>query len=252
MAENKTGKSMPKGGRKGGSVFPRVTLRQAHEYAKKLVSKTHTGAQPAEVICPGVFDVQPKGKGNVRTSALRQYGWLEGNNEGMQATGAARSLCAAPAEQAVGLMQTACLLPRVFRKLYDTFQGDTVSPAKLRQQALAQNVHPESADECVSIFIDSLEYAQLGKRAEDDVEIVPAGTAVEPPGESADGKPECSDENEGETDQEKPVGDRVSGTGAGKDGSRRSVVHVNVNLDSSLDTEKLEKQLELLRRYGAL
>jgi hypothetical protein len=34
--------------------------------------------------------------------------------------------------------------------------------------------------------------------------------------------------------------------------SARSVIQINVTLDSSLDTEKLEKQLSLLRRFGAL
>jgi hypothetical protein len=35
-------------------------------------------------------------------------------------------------------------------------------------------------------------------------------------------------------------------------GSARAVFHVNVSLDSSLDTEKLERQLRLLRKYGAI
>ncbi len=34
----------PKGGRKGGTLFPKLNLKQALEYAEKLVSKTHTGA----------------------------------------------------------------------------------------------------------------------------------------------------------------------------------------------------------------
>ena len=32
----------------------------------------------------------------------------------------------------------------------------------------------------------------------------------------------------------------------------RAVFNVNVTLDSSLDTEKLQKQLELLKRFGAI
>jgi len=39
---------MPKGGRKGGTQFPRLDLKQAIEFNKKLVSKTHTAPQPAE------------------------------------------------------------------------------------------------------------------------------------------------------------------------------------------------------------
>jgi len=50
--------SPPKGGRKGGTGYPKVKLEQAVAYAKKLVGKTHTGPQPALTILPGVFEVQ--------------------------------------------------------------------------------------------------------------------------------------------------------------------------------------------------
>jgi len=48
-------KTMPKGGRKGGTVFPRLTLGKALEYATKLVSKTHIGPQPPNTVLVGVF-----------------------------------------------------------------------------------------------------------------------------------------------------------------------------------------------------
>ena len=54
MAESK--RVLPTGGgSKGGTRFPRIPLKKAHEYAKKLVSKTHTGPQSSDVILPGVF-----------------------------------------------------------------------------------------------------------------------------------------------------------------------------------------------------
>ena len=54
MIEKKT-RQMPKGGRKGGAVFPRVALSDALLFARKLVSKTHTSAQPQDVILTGVM-----------------------------------------------------------------------------------------------------------------------------------------------------------------------------------------------------
>jgi hypothetical protein len=47
--------SKSKGGRKGGTIYPKVTLDKAVQYSKKLVSKTHTGPQPKKIILPGVF-----------------------------------------------------------------------------------------------------------------------------------------------------------------------------------------------------
>ncbi|MBB5710186.1 hypothetical protein [Sphingomonas xinjiangensis] len=34
--------------------------------------------------------------------------------------------------------------------------------------------------------------------------------------------------------------------------SSKAIFHVNVNLDASLDSDKLEKHLALLKRYGAI
>jgi hypothetical protein len=61
----------PKGGRKGGAIFPRVPLEGAVKYARKLVSKTQISALPASTIYPGVFGVTGT-MGQVRVSALRR------------------------------------------------------------------------------------------------------------------------------------------------------------------------------------
>lgn len=46
-------KKPPKGGRRGGTTFPRVGLKKALEYSQKLVRKTHTGPQPEDAILRG-------------------------------------------------------------------------------------------------------------------------------------------------------------------------------------------------------
>jgi hypothetical protein len=74
-------------------------------------------------------------------------------------------------------------------------------------------------------------------------------TGSEPP-ESVSEQP-----NEAEESHKPPEGapdDEGSSDPATPKGSARAIFHVNVNLDSSLDTEKLQKQLELLKHYGAI
>jgi hypothetical protein len=82
---------MPRGGRKGGTQFPQVSLAKAADYAKKLVSKTHTGPQPAAIILKGVFDAKG-GKGQVRAGALKQYGLLAGSSDAYTASQLAKDL----------------------------------------------------------------------------------------------------------------------------------------------------------------
>lgn len=101
-SEKKT-RQMPKGGRKGGSVFPRLTLSDAVAYARKLVSKTHTSAQPKDVILSGVVGAKT-GTGDVRMSALKQYGFLKGDTKsGFSADDLAKKIDAAPPEELIPL-----------------------------------------------------------------------------------------------------------------------------------------------------
>ena len=103
VAPEKKARQMPKGGRKGGTVFPRVALKDAINYARKLVSKTHTAAQPKDVILSGVIGAKG-GTGDVRISALKQYGFLKGDvATHFTATALAKKIEAAPSEELVPL-----------------------------------------------------------------------------------------------------------------------------------------------------
>ena len=79
------------GGSKGGTRFPHTALKQALEYASNLVRKTHTAPQPESTILTGVFgNAGPEGQ--VRASALKQFGLLEGNRTAYQATELAKKI----------------------------------------------------------------------------------------------------------------------------------------------------------------
>ena len=265
----------PKGGKKGGKQFPRVSLKEAVGYAKKLVSRTFTAAQPRAIIFKGVFNSAGT-RGEERASAMRQYGFLDGTNEALTASQAARDLVVAIGDSQKSLLQQACLKPKVFNLLYSTFQGDKASAAQLRQQAVQNGVHPDTSDRCVELFIESALFAGLAAADGDQYQILSAITRTVDPDDGAPNA-DAPDADIAELDtsvQQPDLPERgaaatvppVSGTtplsAATPQPSpqqppngvppARSVIQINVNLDSSFETEKLEKQLELLRRYGAL
>jgi hypothetical protein len=94
-------RQMPKGGRKGGSVFPRTSFDTAIAYARRLVSKTHTGAQPQDVIFSGVVGAKGS-RGVTHMSALRQYGFLKGDlKSNFSADDLAIKIAASPPEELV-------------------------------------------------------------------------------------------------------------------------------------------------------
>lgn len=171
-AKNKT---MPTGRKKGGTIFPRVSLKQALNYAEKLVSKTHTGPQPESTILAGVFG-NAGGVGQIRASALKQFGLLEGDRNAYKATDLAKSISAAPDAERPELFQRAFLKPKVFQQVFETFHGDTVTAPKIRQRLLGLKVHPDSADSAVTIFLDSAEVSGLGIRDNDGIRLANASS----------------------------------------------------------------------------
>jgi hypothetical protein len=258
--EKQTAKKPPKGGRKGGTLFPKINLKQSLEYAKKLVSKTHTGAQPEKTILPGVFGNAGPG-GKVRASALKQYGLLEGAVDAYKATKLSKDIDAAPDEDRPPLLQRALLNSKLFSQIFETFHGDTVSKSKIEQRAKGLNVHPESAAECAQIFVDSAVTASLGTLSGDSIALVKAGSASPAAG------PIDADDVQDEIQEEKnkgPEDEHVGETGSGgknvnETGSQKLVkqgakpgVTLTLTVDPSSDPDKLEKQLKLLRHYGMI
>jgi hypothetical protein len=250
-------KTLPKGGRKGGTLFPKIDLKEALEYSAKLVSRTHTGAQPAKTILPGVFgSVTTPGK--VRASALKQFGLLEGTPQAYQASKVAKAIEAAPMEEKRALVERAFLSSRLFRDIYDTYCGDTVSSAKIKQQAQTLKVHPDSSEECVSIFVASAVAAGLATVDGDSITLTKRSVAG-----PADSEKVATDDRvpiTGVGTEDREVIETTQEPERGADaepelrshGKTTAGVTVNLNVDSSSDPDKLQKQLELLRKYGVI
>lgn len=252
-----TQRKPPKGGRKGGTVFPKIDLRQAHDYAKKLVSKTHSGPQPDTIILPGVFN-NAGAEGKVRASALKQFSLLEGKPTAYKATQLARDIVSSPPEELSPLLKKVCLAPKLFKTLFDTFQNDKVTISKVRQQAINLDVHPDTGDECVKIFVDSLQYAGLAKVDQNNRDniIVSKLTQVtsssskdsdtETPTETEIIQTNKSNIKEGETGESSSDSEQFNRR------FRSPSFQVSINIDPSMDPEKLEKLLKLLKQYGAI
>lgn len=245
----------PKGGRKGGTQFPQVALKEAIEYSKKLVSKTHTGPQPEKIVLAGVFG-SSNWMGKVRASALKQYGLLDGDSKAYAASALAKKIASAPEEDLPALLEKACLRPKVFRSLFDTFKGDKISMARLKQQAANLEVHPENLPKCSEIFIESAVFAKLATEKNNEVFLttsIGVITAEEPLQEENQDATGDSVEDAGsntvkETIDEDP--DPTPNPPQRKVGN--ATIQISITLDSSLDTEKLEKQLALLKKFGAI
>lgn len=241
-------RKMPKGVRKGGTRFPRQTLGDSLVWAKKLVAKTHLAPQPEGFVLSGVVG-NSSSTGQIRLSTLKQFGLMEGDSKGYIASELAKRIEAAPAEERSALYRTAALSPPVFKALFETFHGDEVTHAKLKQRAAELKVHPEETGKCADIYVASMVTAGLATLDGDKIEHLSAIDIATP-------SPSPLIAEQGDTDEAKIA----DGDGEGPEDEaqlevpnpKRAVFNVNVTLDSSLDTEKLERQLRLLKKFGAI
>src|SRR6266852_972223 len=208
MAESeKSKRNPPKGGRKGGTIFPRIGLAKAIEYSNNVVRKTHSAAQPAETIYVGVFGSKGP-EGQVRASALKQYGLMKGDAKAFVATDLAKEIHVATPDQKINLYRKAFLSAKTFNHIYTTYQGDLVSPARLNQAAATAKVHPDSLDDCTTIFIEGAITAELATRQGDDVQLIGSAEI----GSGATVKPtEVEDEATGD-EEEKHLDDSAGDT----------------------------------------
>lgn len=250
-------------------MFPRISLAEALPFARKLVGKTHTAAQTTDVVLMGVFGSKHD-KGKLGMSALKQYGLLTGDGTaGHTAAELAKQIAASPPEQLVTLLRRAVLKPKVFKALFETFHGDTVTKARLKQRLSDLDVHPDEAAKCVDLYVASAITAELVTMDGDRIvhlassELAPSKAAASPDAVDDNEQPEVEEPSDQVTDDS--VADRAaspvkpapspSRTPQGltvENPAPRAVFNVNVTLDSSMDIEKLQKQLELLKRFGAI
>jgi hypothetical protein len=250
-----------KGGRKGGATFPRIDLKQAVTYSKKLVSKTHTGAQPQAIIYPGVFGVTSS-RGAAKASALKQFKLMKGNPAAFEATALAKSISVCPDDEVKKLLVQSLLSVNLFKTAFDTFKGDTVSGAKIKQQAASHNVHPDSLEEFLSIFTKSCIFSGIASKDGENITFVLDEVIQSIEDQIED---ETDDDLEDEIDEEikddKDFTDNHQDAEEGENNSRKSQrntsnprqkADIQIKIDPSMDPEKLEKLLAVLKKYGQL
>ncbi|MGA7769829.1 MAG: hypothetical protein WCA27_26810 [Candidatus Sulfotelmatobacter sp.] len=267
MADKKDDKPrvMPKGGRKGGTTFPRMGLTEALTYSDNVAKKTTTGPQSVENIRLGVFENKGP-RGGVKAAALKQYGLLEEKNDTYDSTALARKILAAIDEEKPLLWRQAFLTSKIFAQMYETYQGDLTTRPKLRSVAITKGVHSDNSDECVEHFVSSaLKCGLAAEERSDGVQLVAKNASEPAPCPGEDG--ETGDVNGGAaidplaappppaaTPDPKVVSRAKADDMSPEGPPARGKVQVNLNLhvDSSTDPETLRRQLEYLEKFGVI
>ncbi|MDR3799179.1 MAG: hypothetical protein P4K93_13570 [Terracidiphilus sp.] len=249
-------------------MYPRIPLEQALIYSKKLVSKTAVAPQSEATLLAGVFG-NASSEGKVRLSALKQFGLVEGDSKAHFASRLAKDIDAAADEaESLPLVRKAFLSARVFQELFNTYQDDQASKAKIKGRAQQLRVHPDLADGCADLFISSAVAAKLASIEGDGVRLLPTTQIGQPAPAPAEQKDNSIAEAEATADHDPKLpsavaeGAPLSSASSDQQGSDPTAfaprprtaadVAINLTVDSSLDGDKLERHLALLRRYGLI
>ncbi len=233
-----------KGGPKGGTRFPKHDLKSLVKHINELCSKTHSKAIDIEQLNAGVFHVRTKSPaGKIKYSSLKQYGLVKGGYKDIEATELCKKINLAAEEEKKELLRKAFLKVEVFKKTLETYQGSTINKSKIKQYANGLKVHPANLDQFMDIFVSSAKFAGLCSVKDDEVTFLTTDDVMDE--EIEDNKEQDSDSGE-ENKEDDTVDQPIKKTG----GSLKP--NIQINVDPTLDPEKLEKQLKILKRFGLI
>ena len=243
-----------KRGKKGGTQFPRYSLKHLVSFLGTLMGKTHTSAINIEQLNAGVFNVSANSpKGKVKFSALKQFGLVEGDYKAINSTQLCSDIEMNDGESRIAALQRALKKVKPFEDALVTFQNSSIETVKIGQYASSTlKVHPDLREEFSKVFIESCETAQLCSIDGSTISFIqnPATIAEEENGSDDEVDENGLDENTVDTDLDPEDDNESPRTFKKKQGN--SNINVSIDVDPSMDPEKLEKLLKLLKNYGAI
>jgi len=247
--------NLSKRGKKGGARFPRYSLVHLDSFLQELVSKTHTNTISLQQLNAGVFKLGTKSAtGDIKCSALKQFNLIEGDSKKLKATELCSKIAVSEGDEKLELFREAFMKVGAFKNIIETYQNSNIEKQKISQYAVGSlKVHPDMKDEFVKVLLES---AQMIKFCTVNGNTV---AFINTPLLSALGNEDKIEDNNDESDNEstESYAENKESNFSGQIFSQKhqgqvSNINVNLDIDPSMDPEKLEKLLKLLKNYGAI
>lgn len=265
-------RKQPQGsGRKGGTRFPNYSLKLLLPHLKELTSKTHSKPINIEQLNAGVFKIRPKSpEGGVRYSSLKQFGLADGEYSAIKSKELASKIELATGEEKITFIRDAFFNVPSFKNTFETYQNSTISKSKIKGYCVSTlKVHPDLSDKYLKSLLESAELAQLCSIANDDVTFINGkeiatreliSKVISSDRLSEDNSDDEFEDNDAKIDAdniENEVNEVEEANEKTNDANRKArkvanAATIGLQIDSSLDPDKLAKHLKLLRQYGLI
>ncbi|OFX55631.1 MAG: hypothetical protein A2W86_14140 [Bacteroidetes bacterium GWD2_45_23] len=248
-----------KRGKKGGTQFPRYSLEHLYPFLKNLASKTHTNSISLEQLSAGVFGLGANSTaGKVKLSALKQFGLITGDYRQLKNTELTTKITMSDGAELKSYLQQAFQKVSVFVNTLNTYQNSKTDKTKIGQYAVSTlKVHPDMKDDFVSVLIESAKISELCTIDGNSVLFGSLSKSIPNETITTDSIENETEENTNEDFIETPTQNQVNfeprlQSNHSRKSGQISNINVNIDVDPSMDPEKLEKLLKLLKNYGAI
>ena len=222
--------------KKGGTTFPRYDLGELLAYVKPIHSKTYNTTLNLEQVSLGVFNLKVSVAAKIKLSALRQFGLVDGRNSALSASKLCADIAVKSEDERLPCLQRAFFNVKPFEEVFKTFKGGETQKNKIAQYATSSlRVHPDNAPEFARIFVKSAFVAGLGEGDENSIKLRNTDA------ESATELPQNTNQNIPQNEKKEK-----------SNYIKSDKPEVTIQIDATLDPEKLKKQLDLLRQYGLI
>jgi hypothetical protein len=145
--------------------YPSVTLGEAIERIRLVYKAEHTHRADKNVVARDLGYTGLNGKSITLIGALKRYGLLDTEGDGLRVTDDAVTILELPDNDPTRIeaVEKAAFTPTLFEELRDTFGESLPSDDNLRHYLIKKNFLPKAANDVVRIYRDNLQLVSVSK-----------------------------------------------------------------------------------------
>ena len=152
--------------------YPALNLEDAIDGIKKVYAAEGNRRTSGEDVAAALGHQSLSGAARVKVSALRKYGLLEAEEDGLKVSDWALSLINLPADHpdSVEALQTAALSPVLFAEIHETYGSTPPSDGVLRNYLLKKDFGHKVADDVIRLYRETVNFVSQNSRHPDTEE----------------------------------------------------------------------------------
>lgn len=160
----RTESARPEASRTRSPNYPAISLVEAINRAKLVYDREHTHKTSAEVVAVAIGYTGLNGTSRSMISALKKYGLLISEGDGLKVSSDAVDIFELPASDPLSMAArtTAAFKPPLFAELKETYGDRLPSDASLRHMLIKKGFNPRMASEVIQIYKDTIASVEGG------------------------------------------------------------------------------------------